>query len=181
MCLCQVSDVPSIVFSCRFVEGGGGKFEMFECVTCCFFVCFTFFVEWFPQCFCFKRGKLQVPIRFQFVDPIFFLDEFFLGVLGWRFAGCCQETSGCFQGDYRQPLWICVDYAVSTVFWKVQSYLYNPFVLHVGWETYFLNDSMVLQSKLYEVKKHLDPGTLMNFRDESNPKVQSCCAELVGR
>ena len=40
---------------------------------------------------------------------------------------------------------------------------------------------MVFQSKLYEVKKHLDPGTLMNFRDESNLKVQSCCAELVGR
>ena len=33
------------------------------------------------------------------------------------------ETSGCFQGDYRQPLWICVDDAVPTAFWQSKLFI----------------------------------------------------------
>lgn len=45
-CVCVRSQMfLRLFFRVDSLRGGGGEFEMFECVTCCFFVCFTFFVE----------------------------------------------------------------------------------------------------------------------------------------
>lgn len=93
MCSCQVpaQNVPSIVFSCRFVEAGG-KFEMFECVTCFFwFVLHTFLLNDSLSVSVLKGGT-SGSNPFQFVDPFFSWWVFFGDLLvlagvatsGWK-------------------------------------------------------------------------------------------------